>query len=56
MWQVDALVDLQRLYREGKAATITRDVEQILGRKPKNFTEFAQDYRQAFQAPQQAAS
>ena len=32
-WNTDALVDLQRLYREGGAATVTADVEQILGRK-----------------------
>ena len=47
-WSADALVDLQRLYREGKAATVTRDVEQILGRKPISFAQFVRDYRYAF--------
>ena len=49
----DALLDLQRLYREGKAATVTRDVEQILGREPIGFAQFSSDYRYAFQAPEQ---
>jgi len=55
-WSADALLDLQRLYREGKAATVTRDVEQILGRKPISFPEFARDYKGAFEVRQQAAS
>jgi hypothetical protein len=32
-WSPDALVYLQRLYREGKAAALSQDVEQIVGRK-----------------------
>jgi uncharacterized protein YbjT (DUF2867 family) len=54
-WSADALLDLQRLYREGKAATVTQDVEQILGRKPISFAQFVADYREAFQARGQAA-
>jgi uncharacterized protein YbjT (DUF2867 family) len=53
-WSADALVDLQRLYREGKAATVTRDVEQILGRKPISFAQFCRDYRDAFEAREKA--
>ncbi len=49
-WSADALIDLQRLYREGKAATVTRDVEQVLGRKPLTFEQFSRDYASAFQA------
>lgn len=55
-WSVDAALDLQRFYREGKAATVTEDVEQILGRKPIHFSHFARDYRFAFQFREQAAS
>jgi len=55
-WNADALLDLQRLYREGKAAAVTQDVEQILGRKPVSFAQFARDYRSAFEAREQAAS
>ncbi|HEV2731390.1 MAG TPA: NmrA family NAD(P)-binding protein, partial [Terriglobales bacterium] len=55
-WNADALLDLQRLYREGKAATVTRDVEQILGRKPISFAQFSRDYKHAFEAQERAAS
>jgi uncharacterized protein YbjT (DUF2867 family) len=55
-WNADALLDLQRLYREGKAATVTREVEQILGRKPISFAEFARDYRAAFEVREKIAS
>lgn len=55
-WNADALLDLQRLYREGKAATVTRDVEQILGRKPISFAQFLSDYRSAFEVREQATS
>lgn len=54
-WNADALLDLQRLYREGKATTVTRDVEQILGRKPISFAQFFRDYRYAFEAREKAA-
>jgi len=43
-WSANALLDLQRLYREGKAATVTTDVERVLGRKPINFAQFCHDY------------
>jgi uncharacterized protein YbjT (DUF2867 family) len=48
-WSADALVDLQRLYREGGASAVTKDVEQLLGRKPTSFEQFSRDYRAAFQ-------
>jgi len=46
----DALVDLQKYYSAGKAAAVTSDVEKILGRKPRNFDDFARDYADAFRA------
>jgi len=55
-WNADALIDLQRLYREGKAATVTGDVEEILGRKPISFEQFCRDYKNAFEVREQAAS
>jgi uncharacterized protein YbjT (DUF2867 family) len=55
-WSADALLDLQHLYREGKAAIVTRDVEQILGRKPISFAQFSRDYKHAFHAQERAAS
>jgi uncharacterized protein YbjT (DUF2867 family) len=55
-WNADALLDLQRLYREGKAATVTRDVEQILGRKPMSFAQFSRDHEYAFEVRERAVS
>lgn len=55
-WSADALVDLQRLYREGKASTVTPDVEQLLGRRATSFAQFLPDYRAAFEVREQAAS
>jgi len=55
-WNADALLDLQRLYREGKATTVTRDVEEILGRKPISFAQFFRDYRSDFEIRKQAVS
>jgi len=53
-WNADALLDLQRLYREGKATTVTRDVEQILGRKAISFAQFSRDCRSDFEVRKQA--
>lgn len=55
-WSVDAVLDLQRLYREGKAATVTDGVERVLGRKPIGFAQFARDYKLAFTVKERAAS
>jgi uncharacterized protein YbjT (DUF2867 family) len=45
---IEALVDLMRHYREGKAALVTDDVERVTGRKPISFDHFARDYAPAF--------
>ena len=55
-WNVDALLDLQRFYREGKAATVTKDVDRILGRKPISFAQFSRDYKYVFEQRERAAS
>ncbi|HEX4771599.1 MAG TPA: SDR family oxidoreductase [Bryobacteraceae bacterium] len=55
-WSADALLDLQRFYREGNAATVTNDVERVLGRKPIRFAQFAAEYRSAFETRAQAGS
>jgi uncharacterized protein YbjT (DUF2867 family) len=49
-WNADALLDLQRLYREGKAATVTRDVNRVLGREPISYAQFSHDYAPALTA------
>jgi uncharacterized protein YbjT (DUF2867 family) len=55
-WSADALLDLQRFYREGKASLLTDDVERLTGRKPITFDQFARDYAFAFQTEAKAAS
>jgi uncharacterized protein YbjT (DUF2867 family) len=54
-WSADALLDLQRFYREGKASRVTNDVERLAGRKPLTFEQFATDYAFAFEAEAKAA-
>lgn len=49
-WNAEAVVDLQRLYREGKAAAVTGDVKRILGREPRGLTQFLTENRGAFEA------
>jgi uncharacterized protein YbjT (DUF2867 family) len=55
-WSADALIDLQRLYREGKASVVTDDVERLTGRKPITFDQFARDYAFAFHDETKVAS
>ncbi len=47
-WSADALLDLQRLYGEGKASPVDPAVERITGRKATPFDQFARDYAAAF--------
>jgi uncharacterized protein YbjT (DUF2867 family) len=49
-WSADALLDLQRLYREGKASQVEPGVEQLTGRKAGTFEQFARDHVAAWQA------
>jgi uncharacterized protein YbjT (DUF2867 family) len=55
-WSADALVDLQSFYREGRASLLTGDIEQLTGRKPVTFDQFARDYAFAFQNAAKIAS
>jgi uncharacterized protein YbjT (DUF2867 family) len=45
----DALVDLNVYYRSGAGASITRDVEKVLGRPPGTFDRFARDHAAVWQ-------
>ena len=55
-WSANALIDLQRLYREGVASLVDPAVEQLTGRKATSFDHFARDYSFAFQQETKAAS
>jgi uncharacterized protein YbjT (DUF2867 family) len=50
-WSADALLDLQRLYREGKASQLSPDIEHLTGRKPRSLEQFARDYDAAWTVP-----
>lgn len=48
-WNADALIDLQKFYRAGKASEVTNDVERILERKPRALRQFLIDNRSSFE-------
>ena len=43
-WNANGIVDLETLYREGGASTVTGDVELVVGRQPTTYEQFARDY------------
>lgn len=45
----DALLDLERYFRTGSASEITSDVEDVTGRSPIRFDQFARDYAHLLQ-------
>jgi uncharacterized protein YbjT (DUF2867 family) len=55
-WSADALIDLQRFYREGRASLVEHDIEQLTGHKPITFDQFALDYAFAFRDEAKVAS
>jgi len=55
-WSANALLDLQRLYREGGASLVDPTVERLTGRGAISFDDFVGDYSFAFQEEERAAS
>jgi uncharacterized protein YbjT (DUF2867 family) len=49
-WYADALLDLYAFYVAGGAQRVSKDVENVTGRKARSFDEFARDHAQAFRA------
>ena len=47
-WFIDAMMEFYSIIRAGHAAQTTTVVEQITGRKPISFTQFARDYAKFF--------
>ncbi len=37
------MLDLERYFREGRASSITNDIEQVTGREPRRFAEYARE-------------
>jgi uncharacterized protein YbjT (DUF2867 family) len=47
-WNACGIIDLETLYREGGASTVSPDIEHLLGRKPIAYEQFARDYASNF--------
>ncbi len=47
-WAIDALMELYAINKAGYTAAVSPAVEQVTGRKPITFAQFAQDYAAAF--------
>jgi len=47
-WQADGLLENYAHYRRGEAAVVASGVEDVIGRAPRAFADFARDYAAAF--------
>jgi uncharacterized protein YbjT (DUF2867 family) len=47
-WLINALIELYKITRSGFGADVSPVVEQITGRNPISFNQFAKDYAEAF--------
>jgi uncharacterized protein YbjT (DUF2867 family) len=47
-WSINTFAELFRLYRKGFASQLSSAVEEVTGKKPISFSQFAKDYAQAF--------
>ena len=46
-WHTNILLELLRLSREGYLSSVSNAVEEVTGKKPIPFSEFAKDYTSA---------
>ena len=47
-WHTNTLLELLKLSREGHLSSISQDVEEVTGKKPIPFSQFAKDYTSDF--------
>ena len=47
-WLIDAMMEYYTIIKSGHASETTSTVEEVTGRKPILFSQFAKDYAQAF--------
>jgi hypothetical protein len=47
-WWINTIIDVYDFYRGGLQAQVSSDVEEVTGKKPISFSQFAKDYAQAF--------
>lgn len=50
VWQVDALLDLQRYYTGGQGGEVTDVLPRLLGRPPKSLNEFLDEFKDSFRS------
>jgi hypothetical protein len=46
-WLIDAMTELYTIIRSGHGSQTTGSIEEVTGRKPILFSQFAKDYAQA---------
>ncbi len=47
-WNAQVLTDLYQVFAQGEAAQVTNAIEEVTGKPPRSFAEFARDYASAF--------
>jgi uncharacterized protein YbjT (DUF2867 family) len=47
-WLINTVSELSDYFRKGKASEVSPAVEEVTGRKPISFSQFANDYADAF--------
>ena len=47
-WQADGLIEEYAYYNRGEASTVTTDFQNVTGKQPRSFDQFARDYAVAF--------
>jgi uncharacterized protein YbjT (DUF2867 family) len=47
-WLINTVSELSEYFRKGKASEISSAVEEVTGKKPISFSQFAKDYAEAF--------
>ncbi|MFQ5908985.1 MAG: SDR family oxidoreductase [Thermoplasmata archaeon] len=48
-WYLDAAIEASRSTREGRYSAVSATVEEVTGKKPRSFEQFARDYAEAFE-------
>ncbi|PYK95059.1 MAG: hypothetical protein DME36_03335 [Verrucomicrobia bacterium] len=49
-WQVDALMELHAINKQNLWSTVTSDIEEVSGKPPIEFAQFARDHAEKFRA------
>lgn len=47
-WLINTILELYDYYRKGNASYVSSAVEEVIGRKPITFAQFANEYAEAF--------